>query len=140
MPMTRIVENGWPFSIANARHHIGKHGAKPRPGHYLARAYVRETLLHPTDKRANPVVADIAVDTVELGRARVIRAGSDLTLVSYGAQIKEAAEAMPHNFVLGAVIRDGEVLIPRGKTVLEPQDHLVMFVETDVSAEVLEAL
>jgi len=31
--------------------------------------------------------------TVELGRARVIRAGSDLTLVSYGAQIKEAGEA-----------------------------------------------
>jgi pyruvate dehydrogenase E1 component beta subunit len=31
--------------------------------------------------------------TVELGRARVIRSGSDLTLVSYGAQIKEAGEA-----------------------------------------------
>ena len=31
--------------------------------------------------------------TIEIGRARVVRAGSDLTLVSYGAQMKEAAEA-----------------------------------------------
>jgi pyruvate dehydrogenase E1 component beta subunit len=31
--------------------------------------------------------------TVEIGRARVVRSGEDLTLVSYGAQMKEAAEA-----------------------------------------------
>jgi len=31
--------------------------------------------------------------TVEIGRAKVIRPGDDLTLVSYGAQIKEAGEA-----------------------------------------------
>jgi pyruvate dehydrogenase E1 component beta subunit len=32
--------------------------------------------------------------TVEIGRARVLRPGTDLTLVSYGAQIKEAGEAV----------------------------------------------
>jgi pyruvate dehydrogenase E1 component beta subunit len=31
--------------------------------------------------------------TVEIGRAKVVRPGSDLTLVSYGAQMKEAGEA-----------------------------------------------
>jgi pyruvate dehydrogenase E1 component beta subunit len=31
--------------------------------------------------------------TVEIGRAKVIRSGSDLTMVSYGAQLKEAGEA-----------------------------------------------
>jgi pyruvate dehydrogenase E1 component beta subunit len=31
--------------------------------------------------------------TVEIGRAKVIRPGNDLTLVSYGAQIKEAGQA-----------------------------------------------
>ena len=31
--------------------------------------------------------------TVEIGRAKVLRPGDDLTLVSYGAQIKEAGEA-----------------------------------------------
>jgi pyruvate dehydrogenase E1 component beta subunit len=32
--------------------------------------------------------------TVEIGRARVVKAGKDLTLVSYGAQMKEATEAV----------------------------------------------
>lgn len=31
--------------------------------------------------------------TVEIGRAKVIRPGSDLTMISYGAQLKEAREA-----------------------------------------------
>ncbi|UCF97974.1 MAG: alpha-ketoacid dehydrogenase subunit beta [Spirochaetaceae bacterium] len=32
--------------------------------------------------------------TVEIGRAKVVKAGRDLTLVSYGAQMKEAGEAV----------------------------------------------
>jgi trk system potassium uptake protein TrkA len=77
---------------------------------------------------------------VERDRGEVVEVELTAENSIVGRPIEEAVEAMPHNFVLGAVIRDGEVLIPRGKTVLEPQDHLVMFVETDVSAEVLEAL
>jgi trk system potassium uptake protein TrkA len=57
-----------------------------------------------------------------------------------GRPIEEGVEAVPYNFVVGAVTRNGEVLIPRGKTVLEPQDHLVLFVDAEEADEVLEAL
>ncbi|MBN2552468.1 MAG: alpha-ketoacid dehydrogenase subunit beta [Spirochaetales bacterium] len=42
--------------------------------------------------------------TIEIGRARVVRPGSDLTLVSYGAQIKEAAEATAQLHELGVSV------------------------------------
>ncbi len=54
--------------------------------------------------------------------------------------LQEAAQEVPHNFVLGAIIRNGEVLIPRGKTVLQGRDHLVLFVDAEVADEVLEAI
>ena len=57
-----------------------------------------------------------------------------------GRPLREAVEAVPHNFVLGAVIRGGEVLIPRGQTVLEAQDHLVLFVDAEQADEVLDAI
>ncbi|WP_263785951.1 Trk system potassium transporter TrkA [Salinibacter grassmerensis] len=77
---------------------------------------------------------------VERDRGEVVEVELTAESPLVGHPIEEAVETVPHNFVLGAVIRDGEVLIPRGQTVLKSRDHLVMFVETDVSAEVLEAL
>ncbi len=57
-----------------------------------------------------------------------------------GRPLQEAAQDVPHNFVLGALIREDEVLIPRGKTVLRGGDHLVLFVDADVADEVLGAI
>ncbi len=57
-----------------------------------------------------------------------------------GTPLEEAAQTIPHNFVIGAVIRNGDVLTPRGKTVLERGDHVVVFVDADVADEVLEAI
>ncbi len=77
---------------------------------------------------------------VERDRGEVVEVELTEESPLVGRPLEEAAESVPHNFVLGAVIRDGQVLIPRGNTVLKARDHLVLFVETDVSAEVLEAL
>lgn len=77
---------------------------------------------------------------VEGDRGEVVEVELTAESPLVGRPIKEAVEAVPHNFVLGAVIRDGEVVIPRGRTVLQPEDHLVIFVAADVSAEVLEAI
>jgi trk system potassium uptake protein TrkA len=72
------------------------------------------------------------------GEVVEIELSADSALV--GRTLEEAAQAVPHNFVLGAVIRDEEVLIPRGKTVLRSKDHLVLFVDADVADEVLGAI
>jgi len=57
-----------------------------------------------------------------------------------GTPLEEAVQSIPHNFVLGAVLRAGEILTPRGGTVLERGDHVVMFVDADVADEVVEAI
>jgi trk system potassium uptake protein TrkA len=77
---------------------------------------------------------------VERDRGEVVEVELTAESPLVGPPIQEAVEAVPHNFVLGAVIRDGEVLIPRGKTVLKSQDHLVLFVDAEEADEVLEAL
>lgn len=47
-----------------------------------------------------------------------------------GRTIQEIDAATEPDLVFGAVTRDGEFVIPRGETVLEPGDHIVVFVET----------
>lgn len=77
---------------------------------------------------------------VENDRGEVIEVelSSDSTLV--GRPLSETASEISHNFVVGAVLRDEEVLTPRGMTVLEPGDHLVLFVDAEEADEVLEAI
>jgi len=74
----------------------------------------------------------------ERGEVVEIELNGDSPLV--GTPLEEAVQAVPHNFVLGAVIRNDDVLIPRGKTVLERGDHVVMFVDAEVADEVLETI
>jgi len=77
---------------------------------------------------------------VERDRGEVVEVELSTESPLLGRPIKEVVEAVPHNFVLGAVIRHGEVLIPRGKTVLESGDHLVLFVDAERADEVLEEI
>ncbi len=77
---------------------------------------------------------------VENDRGEVIEvelaAGSPLV----GHPLEQTAGEVPHNFVVGAVLRDQEVLTPRGGTVLKTGDHLVLFVDAEAADEVLEAI
>lgn len=77
---------------------------------------------------------------IEHMRGEVIELELDADSALVGRPLEEAVRDVPHNFVLGAVVRDRHVLIPRGKTVLEAGDHLVLFVDAEVSGEVLEAI
>jgi trk system potassium uptake protein TrkA len=47
-----------------------------------------------------------------------------------GRPIQEAVADLEGDIVIGAITRNGENIIPRGETVLEPGDHIVVFVET----------
>lgn len=56
-----------------------------------------------------------------------------------GRSIAELDGDIDVDFVIGAVTRDRDVIRPRGETVLEPGDHIVVFVETE-SVETLTSL
>ena len=43
---------------------------------------------------------------------------------------------MPNGVVLGAIVRDGQVISPRGSTVIEPKDRIVLFAASDAVRKV----
>ena len=64
-----------------------------------------------------------------------LRLSADSGLV--GRPIQDIAADVEAEFVIGAVTRDGEYVTPRGDTVLEPADHVVIFVETPFVEELM---
>jgi len=49
---------------------------------------------------------------------------------------KKIAEArLPRGMLIGSIVRDGELIIPSGKTKLQPGDHLVIFAVPQVSVK-----
>jgi len=50
--------------------------------------------------------------------------------------IREVVEDLPSGVVIGAIARNDELVVPRGDTVMAPDDHVVLFVEADAIDEV----
>lgn len=74
------------------------------------------------------VAENLAV--LEDDRAEVLEIELDEDSNLVGRSIQELAEEIDGQFVIGAVTRDRRVITPRGDTVLEVGDHIVVFVET----------
>jgi len=98
------------------------------------REVIEEILRHTRERGVEKITL------VENDRGEVIEVELSADSPLVGRPLKETAGEIPHNFVVGAVLRDEEVLTPRGKTVLETGDHLVLFVDVDGADEVLEAI
>lgn len=50
--------------------------------------------------------------------------------------IREVVADLPSGVVIGAIARNDELVVPRGDTVMAPEDHVVLFVEADAIDEV----
>lgn len=57
-----------------------------------------------------------------------------------GRSLAEVAPELPAQFIVGAITRDGSLLIPRGDTVVKPGDHAIMFVRTNRVSSLLKRL
>ncbi|WP_293032220.1 Trk system potassium transport protein TrkA, partial [Natronococcus sp.] len=77
---------------------------------------------------------------VEHDRAEVIEVEVSEDSALTGRPIAEAAAEFPDGVVIGAISRRGELITPRGTTVVEPGDHVVLFVDATVLDRVLEML
>jgi trk system potassium uptake protein TrkA len=75
------------------------------------------------------VALNIAV--VENGEAEVLELELDADSDFVGQTVREVDESIDTHAVFGAVGRDGDLVIPRGNTVLQPGDNVVLFVESD---------
>ncbi len=47
-----------------------------------------------------------------------------------------ALSPVPQGVLLGAIVRDGEMICPRGSTVVQAKDRVVLFAAEDVIREV----
>jgi len=79
------------------------------------------------------VAENIAV--LENDRAEVLELelSEDSRLV--GKPIKDLVKDIDGTFVIGAITRDQSLISPRGETVLQPGDHVILFVEMEFASE-----
>ncbi|QIO23688.1 Trk system potassium transporter TrkA [Haloarcula sp. JP-L23] len=75
------------------------------------------------------------VAIIESDRAEVLEIEVGPESVLADRPIRESVDDLPEGVVIGAITRDGELVIPRGDTVIQQGDHVVLFVD----AESLEA-
>jgi len=103
-----------------------------------------------------PLVSAIGIDTVVSSRLSAVRAilqyirkGKIISVAPLKGEHAEAIEAealetskivnvplskvnFPKGALLGAIVRDGEIIIPRGDSVVEPKDRLIIFALREV--------
>ena len=77
---------------------------------------------------------------VEDHRGEVIEATLDADSVLVGRPLAESAKDLPDAVVIGAIYRDGHVIIPTGDTVPGSGDEVVVFVDAKVIDDVIDAI
>ena len=71
------------------------------------------------------------VAIIESDRAEVMEIEVDDDSVLVDRPIRESVADLPDGVVIGAITRDGAFVIPRGDTVIERGDHVVVFVDVE---------
>ncbi|WP_254522504.1 Trk system potassium transporter TrkA [Natrinema caseinilyticum] len=80
------------------------------------------------------------VAMLESDRAEVLEIEVDRDSLLFERRIDDVMAQLPSGIVIGAITRDEELITPRGETVVESGDHVVLFVDTDVLNEVTASL
>jgi len=71
------------------------------------------------------------VAIIESDRAEVLEIEVTDESVLAGRPIRESIQEFPTGVVIGAISRGGELVIPRGDTVVQRDDHVVVFVDAE---------
>ncbi|WP_336001936.1 Trk system potassium transporter TrkA [Halorientalis halophila] len=80
------------------------------------------------------------VAIIDGDRAEVIEVEVDAESVLVDRPIRESMADLPEGVVLGAITRGNDLITPRGDTVVQVGDHVVVFADVDALTEVTEKL
>ena len=80
------------------------------------------------------------VALIENDRAEVLEIEVDEDSVLAGRSIRDAVAGLPDGLVIGAITRGDHFVTPRGDTIVQVGDHVVVFVDTGVIDEVMAQL
>ncbi len=87
------------------------------------------------------IKTNAASESIEFENGKITLLGLDINEDAFvtGKSMSEIAGSLEErNYVVVAIKRDGETIIPKGHTVVEPGDHLFVITHTDGIEEVLE--
>ncbi|SFB97153.1 trk system potassium uptake protein TrkA [Halobiforma haloterrestris] len=105
-----------------------------------------DVAVNPREETAEEIVRFTRADhtekvaMLEHDRAEVIEFEVNGDGVLSGKPIVDAMRSLPDGVVIGAISRQGELITPRGETVVQPGDHVVVFVDSAVIDDVIEAI
>ncbi|MFB6170830.1 MAG: TrkA C-terminal domain-containing protein, partial [Haloarculaceae archaeon] len=77
------------------------------------------------------------VSLIQDDKAEVVEIEIDEESHLAGQAIRDAVAELPQGIVVGAITRDDTFITPRGDTVIEPRDHVVLFAYADIVDDVL---
>ena len=77
---------------------------------------------------------------IEGRQAEVLEIEVDEESILTGRPIRECVGELPSEVVIGAITRNQEFVVPRGDTVIEPGDHVVLFVSADALSAVMSVV
>lgn len=101
-----------------------------------------DVAINPREETAEEIVRFTRTDQtekiamIEHDRAEVIEVELGPESGLAGREIADSMADLPASVVIGAISRQGELITPRGTTVPEPGDHVVIFVDAAVLDEV----
>ncbi len=105
-----------------------------------------DVVVNPREETAEEIVRFTRADhtekvaMLEHDRAEVIELEIGTDSVLAGREIAEATADLPECVVIGAISRAGNLVTPRGTTVVQPGDHVVVFVDAAVLDDVIEVI
>jgi trk system potassium uptake protein TrkA len=101
-----------------------------RPRRLVSQEITRFAYEGPTEH-----VSIVPSETAEIIEVEV---NADSTLA--GQPLRQVGTKFPAGFVVGAIVRDGTVELPRGNTYIQSGDHIVAFVDADIVDDVMPKL
>lgn len=105
-----------------------------------------DVVVHPQDIIAGEILQAVYgpgpenVSVFEHDNAEVLEVIVDKESVLTGNSLKDAANQLPTGFVIGAIIREDQLQLPRGNKVIQTGDRVIVFVDAEVASEIAEMI
>ncbi|OAQ53992.1 potassium transporter TrkA [Natrinema mahii] len=105
-----------------------------------------DVAINPREETAEEIIRFTRTDNTEKiamlehDRAEVIEIEVGPESALAGREIVDATDDLPDGVVIGAISRSGDHITPRGSTVIQPGDHVIVFVDATILDDVLELI